>query len=104
MHSDLPKVLHPVGGRPMLAHILETASALAPAQIHVVIGSGAELVREACTDFDVNWVILAERKGTGHAVAQAMPSSQTGFLEIARALSSLARITQAAPSALAQQS
>ncbi len=73
MRSALPKVLHPVGGKPMIRHLLETASGLDPAGIHVVIGSGADRVRQACPGFEVDWVIQAERRGTGHAVAQAMP-------------------------------
>ncbi len=74
MQSSLPKVLQPLGGRPMLAHLLETAAALDPERVHVVIGSGADLVQEACDGFDVNWVIQAQRRGTGHAVMQAMPA------------------------------
>jgi len=74
MNSSLPKVLHPVGGKPMLLHLLETAGLLQPEMIHVVIGNGAERVREACRDHTVDWVIQAERRGTGHAVAQAMPA------------------------------
>jgi bifunctional UDP-N-acetylglucosamine pyrophosphorylase/glucosamine-1-phosphate N-acetyltransferase len=74
MQSSLPKVLQPLGGRPMLAHLLETAAALDPERVHVVIGSGADRVQEACDGFDVNWVIQAQRRGTGHAVMQAMPA------------------------------
>lgn len=73
MKSTLPKVLHRIGGRPMLAHLLDTACELEPAAIHVVIGSGAEEVKAACDGHSVNWVLQAERKGTGHAVMQAMP-------------------------------
>jgi bifunctional UDP-N-acetylglucosamine pyrophosphorylase/glucosamine-1-phosphate N-acetyltransferase len=73
MKSRLPKVLHPLGGRPMLTHLLDTASALEPERIHVVIGSAAEQVMQACSDFDVDWVHQTERRGTGHAVIQAMP-------------------------------
>ena len=73
MQSSLPKVLQTLGGRPMLLHLLETAVALDPVQIHVVIGSGADRVREACSGYGVNWVVQAERRGTGHAVMQAMP-------------------------------
>ncbi|MSQ98448.1 MAG: UDP-N-acetylglucosamine diphosphorylase/glucosamine-1-phosphate N-acetyltransferase [Xanthomonadales bacterium] len=74
MKSMLPKVLHRIGGRPMLIHLLETASSIDPAAIHVVVGSGSDQVRLACSEFQVNWVIQLERRGTGHAVAQAMPS------------------------------
>ena len=73
MKSSLPKVLQTLGGRPMLLHLLETAAALEPAQVHVVIGSGADRVREACSGHEVNWVIQSRRQGTGHAVIQAMP-------------------------------
>jgi len=73
MRSSLPKVLHRVGGKPMLLHLIETASSLGPGMIHVVIGSGAHQVRQAAEGHAVNWVIQAERRGTGHAVAQAMP-------------------------------
>ncbi|MEE8340191.1 MAG: bifunctional UDP-N-acetylglucosamine diphosphorylase/glucosamine-1-phosphate N-acetyltransferase GlmU [Xanthomonadales bacterium] len=73
MQSSLPKVLQTLGGRPMLAHLLETAARLDPEQVHVVIGSGADQVKEACDGCDVNWVIQTQRRGTGHAVMQAMP-------------------------------
>ena len=73
MKSSLPKVLQPLGGRPMLSHLLDTACELDPEQIHVVIGSGAEQVEQACSDYDVNWVLQNERRGTGHAVIQVMP-------------------------------
>ena len=73
MKSGLPKVLHPVGGRPMLEHALTTAAALQPAAMHVIVGSGADRVRAAFAGLDVNWVLQSERRGTGHAVMQAMP-------------------------------
>lgn len=73
MKSSLPKVLQTLGGRPMLLHLLEASAALDPAQVHVVIGSGADRVREACDGYGVNWVVQAERRGTGHAVMQVMP-------------------------------
>ncbi len=73
MKSSLPKVLQPLGGRPMLTHLLDTAGALDPQGIHVVIGSGADAVSSACAAYDVNWVLQDERRGTGHAVIQAMP-------------------------------
>jgi bifunctional UDP-N-acetylglucosamine pyrophosphorylase/glucosamine-1-phosphate N-acetyltransferase len=74
MRSSLPKVLQPLGGRPMLVHLLETATSLDPQQVHVVIGSCADQVKEACNDYEVNWVMQADRRGTGHAVMQAMPA------------------------------
>lgn len=73
MKSHVPKVLHRIGGRPMITHILDTASRLQPEAVHVVIGCGADGVKAACKDWQVNWVLQTERKGTGHAVMQAMP-------------------------------
>ena len=76
MRSALPKVLHPVAGKPMLGHVIDTARQLAPRKIHVVIGHGAELVRERLTADDINFVLQSEQLGTGHAVAQALPALQ----------------------------
>jgi bifunctional UDP-N-acetylglucosamine pyrophosphorylase / glucosamine-1-phosphate N-acetyltransferase len=73
MRSDLPKVLHPLAGRALLAHVLETARALSPRKTIVVHGHGAERVREAFPDADLDWVLQADQLGTGHAVLQAMP-------------------------------
>ncbi len=78
MKSTRPKVLHPIAGRPMLDHVLETARSLGAAACHVVIGGGAESVRSwfaqahpATTD--VTFVVQEPQLGTGHAVQQAMP-------------------------------
>lgn len=73
MASDLPKVLQPLAGRPLLAHVIDTARSLGPAAIHVVHGHGAERVRAVFREQDLRWVLQAEQNGTGHAVAQAMP-------------------------------
>ena len=73
MRSDLPKVLHPLGGRPILAHVLETARALSPTRIVVVIGHGGERVRAAFPQSDLLWAIQDPPQGTGHAVGQALP-------------------------------
>jgi bifunctional UDP-N-acetylglucosamine pyrophosphorylase/glucosamine-1-phosphate N-acetyltransferase len=73
MRSALPKVLHPLAGKPMLAHVLDTARQLGPQAIHVVYGHGGEQVKQALDDPAVNWVEQAEQLGTGHAVEQAMP-------------------------------
>ncbi|MGZ5098717.1 MAG: bifunctional UDP-N-acetylglucosamine diphosphorylase/glucosamine-1-phosphate N-acetyltransferase GlmU [Usitatibacter sp.] len=73
MHSDLPKVLHPLAGRPLLSHALETARRLAPQRLCVVIGHGADRVRERIPDSDVVWVVQDQQLGTGHAVMQALP-------------------------------
>jgi bifunctional UDP-N-acetylglucosamine pyrophosphorylase / glucosamine-1-phosphate N-acetyltransferase len=74
MRSSLPKVLHPLAGRPLLAHVLETARELAPRKIVVVHGHGAEKVRAAFPDNHIEWALQAEQLGTAHAVMQAMPS------------------------------
>jgi bifunctional UDP-N-acetylglucosamine pyrophosphorylase/glucosamine-1-phosphate N-acetyltransferase len=78
MKSELPKVLQPLAGAPLLAHVVATARSLGPAAIHVVHGHGAEAVRAAIAGGDIRWVLQAEQKGTGHALAQAMPGVPDG--------------------------
>lgn len=73
MNSSRPKVLQPVGGRPMLTHLVETTRSLGAGAVRIVIGSGAEQVREAFADEPIEWVMQSERRGTGHAAAQALP-------------------------------
>ena len=75
MRSHLPKVLHPMAGRTMLGHVLDTARSLEPRRIHVVVGHGADQVRAAAGQdgAGINWVVQHEQKGTAHAVAQALP-------------------------------
>ena len=74
MKSALPKVLQPIAGRPMLAHVIDTARQLQPEAIHVVYGHGGEAVRQAFADQpDLRWAEQSEQLGTGHAVLQAMP-------------------------------
>ena len=73
MRSDLPKVLQPLAGRPLLAHVLTTARALKPSAIHVIYGHGGEQVPETLASSDVHWVRQEQQLGTGHAVAQALP-------------------------------
>lgn len=74
MRSSLPKVLHPLANRPLLAHVLQTARELSPARLHVVIGHGADAVRDTLHAPDINWILQEEQLGTGHAVLQALPS------------------------------
>lgn len=75
MHSDLPKVLQPLAGRPLLAHVLAAARALEPAAIHVVYGHGGDEVKAAFAgQSDLRWVLQSQQLGTGHAVLQALPS------------------------------
>ena len=73
MQSDLPKVLQPVAGRPLLKHVIDSARELSASDIHVVYGHGGERVREALAAENVTWALQAEQLGTGHAVQQAMP-------------------------------
>ncbi|MEL1265397.1 bifunctional UDP-N-acetylglucosamine diphosphorylase/glucosamine-1-phosphate N-acetyltransferase GlmU [Pseudoxanthomonas putridarboris] len=79
MKSALPKVLQPVAGRPMLAHVIDAARALSPAGIHVVHGHGGDQVQAALADQpDLHWAHQAQQLGTGHAVAQAIPDVPDG--------------------------
>jgi len=73
MRSDVPKILHPLAGRPLLAHVLASARALGPRNIVVVHGHGAEKVRAAFAGETLQWALQGEQLGTGHAVQQAMP-------------------------------
>lgn len=73
MKSDLPKVLQPLGGKPLLAHVIAIANELDNNTLHVVYGHGGERVKQQLADVDVTWVEQAEQLGTGHAVQQAMP-------------------------------
>jgi len=73
MRSALPKVLHPVAGNSMLGHVIHSARQLDPQRIHVVIGHGADAVRERLAADDLNFVLQDQQLGTGHAVAQAVP-------------------------------
>lgn len=73
MRSRLPKVLHAIGGQPMLAHVIATARTLEPSAVHIVYGHGGAQVRAALQDLPVTWVEQTQQLGTGHAVAQALP-------------------------------
>jgi bifunctional UDP-N-acetylglucosamine pyrophosphorylase/glucosamine-1-phosphate N-acetyltransferase len=73
MRSRLPKVLHPLAGRPMLLHVLDSARRLAPTRMAVVIGHGGETVASRLEAPDVVWALQERQLGTGHAVMQAMP-------------------------------
>ena len=72
MKSDLPKVVHRLAGKPMLQHVIDTASQLDAEKIHIVVGHGAEVVKQTIHEENVNWCLQAEQLGTGHAVAQAI--------------------------------
>lgn len=73
MHSNTPKVLHEVGAKPILGHVIDCAKALKPHKIIVVYGYGGETVKQAFAHEEIVWVHQAEQHGTGHAVQQAMP-------------------------------
>jgi len=73
MKSALPKVLHPIAGRPMVQHVVDAAGALEPANTVVVYGHGGEAVQQAVSAPRLRWAEQAEQLGTGHAVAQALP-------------------------------
>jgi len=78
MCSALPKVLHPLAGRPLLEHVIHTARQLQADHIYVVYGYGGSAVPQALEQLAVGWVEQAEQLGTGHAVSQAMPSVPDG--------------------------
>lgn len=77
MYSDLPKVLHPLAGKPMLTRVIEAAQATGAGKIHVVTGFQSEVVKAHYSQIDelssINWVEQTEQLGTGHAVSQALP-------------------------------
>jgi len=74
MNSSLPKVLHPIAGKSMLQHVLDAASEFGEVEINVVIGHGAQQVRDAIKDEHLHWVLQEKQLGTGHAVKQALPN------------------------------
>ncbi len=73
MRSALPKVLHRIAGRPLLAHVVDAARALKPERIYVVHGHGGEQVRAAFAGATLEWVEQARQLGTGHALLRALP-------------------------------
>lgn len=73
MKSRTPKVLHAVGGKPMLTRVLETVISLKPERTHVVVGDNGDDFPSIFDQYDVNWVRQSEQLGTGHAVFQALP-------------------------------
>jgi bifunctional UDP-N-acetylglucosamine pyrophosphorylase/glucosamine-1-phosphate N-acetyltransferase len=73
MRSDLPKVLHRLAGRPLIAHVLDTARSLSPSRIVVIHGHGGRAVPDAMAAPDLTWAVQSPQLGTGHAVRQALP-------------------------------
>ena len=106
MISDLPKVLQPLAGQPLLKHVIATARALDPESIYVVYGHGGAQVQAAFAEEPVHWVLQPEQLGTGHALMQAMcviPDDHTvlvlyGDVPLVRA-STLRKLTAAAAAA-----
>ena len=75
MKSNLPKVLHELGGRPLLTHVLNQGNRLEPSAVHVVVSpSNQDMLKERYAAEQVNWVLQEQQQGTGHAVLQALPS------------------------------
>ena len=73
MHSHLPKVLHPLAGKPLVSHVIDTARSLAPERLCLVYGHGGDAVRGALEAPDLAWALQEPQLGTGHAVMQALP-------------------------------
>lgn len=72
MHSSLPKVLHPIAGKPMLHHVIDAAEKLKPSDIHIVFGYGGDEVKKATLKYKAKWHFQQQQLGTGHAVDQAI--------------------------------
>ncbi len=73
MYSNLPKVLHPLAGKALLRHVVDTARQLQPENLVVVYGHGGEVVRQSIDAAGLAWALQSPQLGTGHALAQALP-------------------------------
>jgi bifunctional UDP-N-acetylglucosamine pyrophosphorylase/glucosamine-1-phosphate N-acetyltransferase len=73
MYSNLPKVLHPLAGKALVSHVIDTARALSPRRLCLVYGHGGDAVRVALDAPDLSWALQEPQLGTGHAVRQALP-------------------------------
>lgn len=73
MRSDLPKVMHVLAGKPLLGHVIDCAQHLQPAAMHLVVGHGAEVIKNSFSSAALNYVLQEEQLGTGHAVQQVLP-------------------------------
>ncbi|WP_455366504.1 bifunctional UDP-N-acetylglucosamine diphosphorylase/glucosamine-1-phosphate N-acetyltransferase GlmU [Kaarinaea lacus] len=78
MKSALPKVLHEIGGKSLLEHVIQSARQLNATTLHIVYGHGGEQVKQLLSHYEVNWVLQDQQLGTGHAVEQAMPNIPDG--------------------------
>ncbi len=82
MKSALPKVLHAIGGKPMLVRVLDTAAPLSEKPPIVIHGSDASDLKSSLSNRDIDWVLQSEQRGTGHAVKQALPYLEDSELVI----------------------
>ena len=82
MHSDLPKVLHPLAGRPLIEHVVAAADRLGPQRVCVVYGHGGDALPQAVGRDDLAWVVQEPQLGTGHAVQQALPRLDPGAIAL----------------------
>lgn len=73
MHSDLPKVLHPLAGKPMVQHVIDVAIKLGAQNIHIVYGHKGDLLKKRISNHELHWVQQVKQLGTGHAMQQASP-------------------------------
>ena len=73
MHSNLPKVLHPLAGKALVSHVVDTARSLSPRKLCLVYGHGGDVVRSTLDAPDLSWALQDPQLGTGHAVQQALP-------------------------------
>ena len=73
MHSNLPKVLHPLAGKALVSHVIDTARSLHPNNLCLVYGHGGDVVRNTLAAPDLAWALQEPQLGTGHAVQQALP-------------------------------
>jgi bifunctional UDP-N-acetylglucosamine pyrophosphorylase/glucosamine-1-phosphate N-acetyltransferase len=82
MHSDVPKVLHKLAGSPLLQHVINTANSLQADTVQVVVGHGAQGIRDALGGQSLAFVTQEQQLGTGHAVAQALPGLRKGGMAL----------------------
>ena len=82
MHSNLPKVLHPLAGKPMLSHVIDAARQLSPQTLCLVYGHGGDAVRSTLDAPDLAWALQEPQLGTGHAVQQALPYLKSGGVSL----------------------
>ena len=78
MHSNLPKVLHPIAGKALVSHVIDTARSLSPQTLCLVYGHGGDAVRTTLAAPDLAWALQEPQLGTGHAVQQALPHLKDG--------------------------